>query len=198
METISVYTRARQRWGLRLLWLLGGLCLCWGGRIGLLEAHGGGTPVVSAVPSGPFVLYAWIEPWPAETGELHVTVSVNAPAPDDAERKDPVLQANVVIQAMPADNADRMVQAVATHEQAANKLFYEGRLVLPTPGVWNLQLRIDAQQGTTTHELPIEVTGAALDAIPEEQEPVAGTESGNGEHGFLGRLLAWFRSLFAS
>ena len=172
--------RARRGTGARAWQLLAGAGLLWGLLPGWLMAHGSDI-VLSRAQAGPFILYAWIAPWPAETGEVHVTVSVNEPARDTPQQENPVLNAQVTVQAAPAQAAGPAVQAPATHANAVNKLFYEARFVLPTPGEWTLTLQVQSDAGAAELALPLTVIGEELRAPA----------------GWWGRLMAWTRSLFA-
>ncbi len=180
------------RWALRAgtgckcKYRVGGLLLCLTVLAGIVlprpvHGHAGGEPVISEAPAGPFVLYVWLDPVPAVVGEQHVTVSVNAPVPGQADETVPVREAEVRVLATRAGDPDVTVSARATHAQAANKLFYEARLELPQPGAWQLSVTIAAGTETAAIALPLEVEEAGT-------EP-AGT--------FLQRFAGWLRGLFA-
>ncbi len=141
--------------------------------------HAGGEPVVTAAPAGPFVLYVWLDPVPAVTGTQHVTVSVNAPVPGTANETVPVLDAEVWVSATLAGASAQAVSVLATHEQAANKLFYEARLELPQPGSWQLSIAIATGPEAATFGFSLEVA----DASPE----TAGT--------LMQRFVGWLRGL---
>ncbi len=154
--------------------------VCSLGSIAAVYAHGTGEPLLAHEPVGPYILYVWIEPWPAETGEMHVTVSVNEPLPDKPEQTYPILHADVTLRAEPVAHEAEVVQAQATHEKAVNKLFYEGHLFLATPGQWTLYLEIRSEAGTATHEWILDVGG--------DNKPV--------QRSMGHRIMNWFRNLF--
>ncbi len=157
------------------------VCLLWmAGSGSPIHAHGSGEPLLAHEEVGPYILYVWIEPWPGTTGEMHVTVSVNEPVADRSLQTYPVLDANVTIVAKHLDLEVDAVRVQATHEHAVNKLFYEGRLWLAAPGIWELQLDIQAAAGNITHTWIVDVGG--------DPQPV--------RTGFGQRLLDWFRSLW--
>ncbi len=144
-----------------------------------VHGHAGGEPVIAEAPAGPFVLYVWLDPAPAVAGEQHVTISVNAPVPGTVDEETvPVLDAEVWVSATAAGDPDRVVSAPATHEQAANKLFYEARLELPQSGSWQLAIAIVSGTETATLEFALEVEAAETS-------------------GPLQRFMAWLRSLFS-
>ena len=177
---IALFARARP-------WcLMAGAALCLTLLTGALlsrpaHGHSGGEPVVTAAPAGPFVLYVWLDPVPAVAGSQHVTVSVNAPVSGTADETEPVLDAEVLVSATLAGAPDQTVSVLATHEQAANKLFYEARLELPQPGSWQLSIAITAGSETAIFGFSLEVA----DTSPE----TAGT--------LMQRFVRWLRGLLS-
>ena len=145
-----------------------------------IYGHSGGEPEVSEVTVGPFVLYVWLDPVPAIVGEQHVTVSVNTAVKGAVEETAPLLEADVTVTAFPSSNSNLVVIAEATHDQAANKLFYEARLELPTAGSWQLLIEISSGPNTATFEFPLEV----------EEAKDTRTET------LWGKFLGWLRDLF--
>ena len=144
-----------------LVWLLS-VSPVWG--------HGGGEPYLSDVEAGPYSLYVWLDPLPAQTGELHVTVSVNLPTANGSE---PVTGLSVLMRASHPDGWT--VEAEATHENALNKLFYEGRLDLKQEGVWAVELLMGDGSGQVAYALDVDIT-----AQPNAWQA----------------FLNWFRALF--
>ncbi len=142
--------------------------------------HAGGEPAVSEVTVGPFVLYVWLDPVPAIVGEQHVTVSVNTPLTDAVEETVPLLEADVTVSAVFSSHSDVAVIAQATHDQAANKLFYESRLELPTAGSWQLFIEISSGLDTATFEFPLEVEEAKAKSVEK----------------LWGRFLEWLGGFF--
>ena len=126
-----------------LVWLLSVLPV-WG--------HGGGEPYLSDVEAGPYSLYVWLDPLPAQTGELHVTVSVNLPTANGSE---PVTGLSVRMRASHPDGWT--AEAEATHENALNKLFYEGRLDLKQEGTWTVELMLGDGSDLVAYTLDVDV-----------------------------------------
>ena len=114
--------------------------------------HGGGEPFLSDVAAGPYSLYVWLDPLPAQTGELHVTVSVNMDADGASE---PVTGLSVLMRARHPDGWE--VEAPATHENALNKLFYEGRLDLKQTGPWTIDLLMGDASEQVVHSIEVDV-----------------------------------------
>ncbi len=136
----------------------------------LVLGHGGGEPFLSDVPAGPYSLYVWLDPLPAQTGELHITVSVNLPAEGGSE---PVTELSVLMRASHPDGWTS--EAPATHENALNKLFYEGRLDLKQAGTWTIELLIGDAPDQVAYPIDVDVT-----AKPNAWQA----------------FLNWFRALF--
>ena len=114
--------------------------------------HGGGEPFLSDVAAGPYSLYVWLDPLPAQTGELHVTVSVNMDVDGASE---PVTGLSVLMRAHHPDGWE--VEAPATHENALNKLFYEGRLDLKQAGPWTIDLLMGDASEQVVHSIEVDV-----------------------------------------
>lgn len=132
--------------------------------------HGGGEPFLSDVAAEPYSLYVWLDPLPAQTGELHVTVSVNVPADGASE---PVIGLPVLMRARHPDGWT--AEAPATHENALNKLFYEGRLDLKQTGTWTIDLLMGDAPDQVVHSIAVDVA-----AQPSAWQA----------------FLDWFRTLF--
>ena len=133
--------------------------------------HGGGEPFLADVAAGPYSLYVWLDPLPAQTGELHITVSVNVPVDDASE---PVTGLSVLMRAGHPDGWE--VEAPATHDNAHNKLFYEGRLDLQQDGTWTIDLLIGDGPDQVVHSMDVDVA-----ATPSAWQA----------------FLDWFRALFS-
>ena len=162
---------ARHRWGNPLrLSLMAVLALSLLFSASVVWGHGGGEPFLSDVAAGPYSLYVWLDPLPAQTGELHVTVSVNT-AGDSAS--EPVIGLPVLMRARHPDGWE--VEAPATHENAHNKLFYEGRLDLPQAGTWTIDLLMGDASEQVVHAIEVDVA-----AQPSAWQA----------------FLNWFRALF--
>ena len=143
----------RFRLSLLVLWILAGLILP-----GAALAHGGGTPVLTDAEAGPYRLFVWANPAEPFVGEYHVTVAVTEPvAPgEDPLGGTPVLGAEVTLffQHLEADEA---IQATATHENATNKLLYEGDVALPRPGPWQVTVQVVGPEGEGQASYTIQV-----------------------------------------
>ncbi len=146
-----------------------------------VHGHSGGEPVVSEAWVDPFVLYVWLDPLPAIVGEQHITVSVNTPMADNADETVSVRDAEVWVLATRTGDFDLATAALATHEQATNKLFYEARLELPQPGSWRISVVLTVGAETATHEFVLNVE----EPRAERAEPL------------VQRFTAWLRDLFS-
>ncbi len=133
----------RLRLGLLVWWILAGCLLP---QVAL--AHGGGTPVLTDAEAGPYRLFVWANPAEPFVGEYHVTVAVTQPvAPgEDPLSGTPVLGAEVTLLFQHLETGEE-IRAAATHENATNKLLYEGDVALPRPGPWQVTVRVVGPDG---------------------------------------------------
>lgn len=122
-------------------------------------AHGGGTPQLVEELAGPYEIFAWTNPEPARVGTFHVTVALVEPATDQ-----PVLNAGVQVSAAPAgaESAGTAVAALATHDNATIKTYYETDLEILAPGPWQVTVAYTGTNGTDTGSasFPVEVQEA--------------------------------------
>jgi hypothetical protein len=114
-------------------------------------AHGGGTPQLVQAPAGPYLVYAWTNPTPVRVGTLHVTVALTDPATDEPVRNVPV---EVIL--TPSDGG-ALVSALATHDKATIKSYYETDLEIPTEGAWQATISLQSPQGAGEASFPIDV-----------------------------------------
>ncbi|MFQ5611033.1 MAG: hypothetical protein ACE5H9_02765 [Anaerolineae bacterium] len=113
-------------------------------------AHGGGTPQLTNAEVGPYWVSVWTQPDPARVGEWHITVAVaEPPSPGSAtnEAGPPVLDATVSVRLTSLERPGQTIMALATHEDAANKLFYEADLDLPRGGQWRASVDVQGPAG---------------------------------------------------
>lgn len=109
-------------------------------------AHAGvGIQHLDNVPAGPFRVYAWTDPEPPQVGEYHVTVALteNVEGDETGLGGGPVLDAYVLVELVHQESGEKH-SAVATHDDALNKLFYEASFAPEMEGTWSVQLRIAA------------------------------------------------------
>jgi len=131
----------------RALWVL--LILLWPAQAA--SAHGGGVPRLTNAEAGPYWVSVWAQPDPLRVGQAHITVAVSRPAQSTAGRQEagpPVLGAEVQVQFRPLDHGGDTLQVLATHEDAANKLFYEADLELPESGRWEVVVSLEGTAGS--------------------------------------------------
>lgn len=122
------------------------------------DAHGLGNQQLEQVEAGPYLVSAWTDPKEVTVDdELHVTVSVQ-----DRE-KDFVLEADVEVQATLESDAAVTKSQWATHDRAAQKLFYEAPLRLEPTGQWQITIIIDSDLGHGEASFDLEVAEATTD-----------------------------------
>lgn len=120
---------------------------------GGVYGHGGGELVVARAPVGPYFVSVWVNPpQPRSNQPTHFTVGV-ADQVDEA----PVLDATVTVRVQSLGDATAVVEAPATTEQSANKLFYETDLDLDTAGIYAATIFVAGTEGAgkTTFELQV-------------------------------------------
>ena len=118
--------------------------------ISTASAHGYGKQVIAEKEAGPYTVSVWIDPNEPTTHEpTHLTVSVSYAA-------ELVYDADITIHAEHEDK-DITLNSTATHDQAVNKLFYEGELALKNTGNWLIEVNINGEhgQGQTTFDLTV-------------------------------------------
>lgn len=133
----------------------------------IVKAHGGGTPQLTNAEVGPYWISVWTQPDPPKVGELHLTAALAEPGAINASLKEagpPILNALIEVQLRPLDRPGGSISAVASHENAVNKLFYEADLDIPHSGHWEATLLVngpDSGSGTVSFELEV-VEGSTI------------------------------------
>ena len=124
---------------------------------GALFAHGGGTPVLTRVEAGPYWLYVFTEPVNPQAGtEYHVTIAVTQPEADGSET--PVNFATVAVQFVPERGNAILRQAVSS---TAGPGYYEADVVLPSGGMWQVQVDAISPLGSGTASYNVEALAAS-------------------------------------
>lgn len=124
------------------------------------SAHGGGTPKLVQVDSGPYWLYTWTNPEPPRAGRVHVTVALVDPATEQ-----PVLNADVQVIAVDAAG-QQMGTVPATHANALVKSYYEADLELATAGRWQIVIAHSDANGAGRTTFDLDVQAAAFNWRP--------------------------------
>jgi hypothetical protein len=110
---------------------------------GRVEAHTAGKMQLSAAPAGPYKMTVWTSPEPATLDELHVALAVVL-----AEDASPVLDADVIVQLVPADGSPALKEP-ATTEDSENKFLYEAIFDPPNPGFYQVDIQVTGSDGDT-------------------------------------------------
>ncbi len=120
------------------------------------DAHGLGNQQLEQVEAGPYLVSAWTDPKNVTVeDELHVTISVQ-----DRE-KDFILEADVQVNAVLAIDETVTESQQATHDNAAQKLFYEAPMRLDKTGQWHLAIVIESELGQGEASFELEVVEAS-------------------------------------
>ena len=119
------------------------------------SAHGGGEPRLINAEAGPFFLSLWTLPVPLSVGEANFIAALGQPTPRVAQG---VVVLDADIQLLLTAPSGKVVSAVATHQRATNKLFYESYLELDEQGMWQAQVEVakEGQTGTAAFEFFVE------------------------------------------
>ena len=128
--------------------LICGILLISIGFTHALEAHAGGTPRIVNEPAGDFVISVWSLPDPItpDVESNFVVFVADGEGFELSRAATPVLGAEIEL--VFAQGSDELTYA-ATHERAANKLFYESYLTLPSMGAWTVDVSVafEGKQG---------------------------------------------------
>lgn len=129
--------------------------------------HGGGTPRLTAVPVGPYSLFAWTEPEPWRAGEVHVTLAVTTPPPDDAVinndvvnnlLEQPIADATADVTFRPANGGEPLV--VAAKPGTLNAFYLEADTILPNAGPWVVEVAVAGPDGVGQATFDVDVLPA--------------------------------------
>ncbi len=106
-------------------------------------AHTAGKMQLSAAPAGPYKMTVWTSPEPATLDELHIALAVVL-----AEDASPVLDAEVLVQLIPADGS-LVLEEPATTEDSENKFLYEAIFEPATTGLYQVDIQVSGTDGAT-------------------------------------------------
>jgi hypothetical protein len=132
-----------------------------------LYAHGGGTPRLTAVPVGPYRLYAWSDPEPWRAGEVHLSLAVTMPNPESNSNQVeiPVTDVDITVTYTPMqDNAiDATAAPVvvkAMRQEFLADFYYEADPTLTRVGEWQITVDVVGPEGSGS-------TQFAMETLPE-------------------------------
>jgi hypothetical protein len=144
----------------RLVWA--SVILLWCALIAApTQAHLGGTPLLINEPAGPFLVSVWSLPNPLVANqEANLIVAISEPTAE-ARAGVVILDAEIAIE---LTQGGEQLWVYPSHDEATNKLFYEGYFTFPTDGTWagSISLNKDGETGTATFSAtvaPGEATG---------------------------------------
>jgi hypothetical protein len=127
----------------------------------LASAHGGGVPQLTNAEAGPYWVSVWTQPDPLRVGEAHITVAVSEPGDSTVAIREPgapVLNAAVRVRLKPLEAQGETLMVDATHEGAANRLYYEADLELTETGRWHVAISIDGPSGSGEADFDAQVS----------------------------------------
>jgi len=124
-------------------------------------AHGGGVLLLENVPAGPYLLSVWLNPPEVVAGRpFHVTVGLNQ-AGDGSGR--PVLDADVLVELLPAGGDQPSLVETATTEQSTNKLLFEADMQIMEAGSYTVRVTASGGEGVGSAEFDLEISPAKDD-----------------------------------
>lgn len=147
------------------LWTSLLIMLC---AIAVASAHAGtGTPRFTNEDIGPYRLFVWSDPDPAQVGEYHVAVALTESVSGDSNgfAGEPVLNADITVTMTHAES-DQILTEKATHEEAVNQIYYEAAFDLPATGNWLVELLIDGPGGQAEASYSEVVAAATFNWMP--------------------------------
>ncbi|MFQ5847388.1 MAG: hypothetical protein ACE5IQ_06885 [Candidatus Methylomirabilales bacterium] len=147
---------ARGGWGFHLFTALTILVTLVTWRSHPIAWANGGTPQLTAVRTGPYLVSVWTQPDPPRTGLLHVSVAVMEP-----QSRKPVLDAEVRMTVERTEGQGRSIRTTASRGGGPNKLLYHASLDLPEEGGWRVNLEIDGPQGTGRAGFELQAEGSS-------------------------------------
>lgn len=127
-------------------------------------AHAGvGTEQIVNLNLGPYRIWVWSDPEPPQVGEYHVAVALTESLENDPNgfAGEPVLEADVLVE-MTHQSTGLTLVAQATHEDAANKLFYEALLAPQQTGLWQIRVIVQGPDGPVEAAFEDEVVPRAF------------------------------------
>ena len=155
-------------------WLLGVLAFIL--SVTAAYAHGGGTPQLTNAEAGPYRVFAWTQPEPWRVGEVHISIAVTLPPPEDA-----IVDEGVTNNALDTPVTDAIVQATLTRteepgasvtvqaapQELLGNLYYEADATLNAPGEWRVTVDVSGPRGSgeasfTTEVLPARSSNTLL------------------------------------
>lgn len=131
-------------------------------------AHGGGTPRLTNAEAGPYRVYAWTEPEPWRAGEAHLSLAVTVPNEEatnepGSQVEIPVTDAGIRVTYVPRgeiENTAAPITVDATPQTLLGDFYFEADTVLPTAGLWEIEIAIDGTQGSGSTQFQLEALPA--------------------------------------
>jgi hypothetical protein len=166
MQSNSSHKKMKRTGGLASIWIGSALILlvAFAASPTSVGAHGGGVPQLVNAQAGPYLVSAWTQPDPIRVGIMHIGVAVvSAPESEGAVVKasDYVLDAQVQVHLDPTDQYGERLTAIASRENATNKLSYEADIELFQKGNWQVAIAVDGPAGEGSASFEIKVLPAS-------------------------------------
>ncbi|MEZ4633876.1 MAG: hypothetical protein R2856_02660 [Caldilineaceae bacterium] len=126
-----------------------------------------GLPQLTNEDIGPYRIFAWSDPEPAQVGSYHVAVALTESLAGDASgfAGQPVLNADVTVDLINLATGD-MLTKKATHLDAVNKIYYEADFEVDTPGEWRVDLTVVGPDGPVQASYVTLISPATFNWMP--------------------------------
>jgi hypothetical protein len=115
-----------------------------------LPARGDGGSVRLSATKGPYRITVFSAPSPFRAGPVDISVLIQ-----DATTGEPLPQAWVAVRM--TQEGQLGLEYPATREAATNKLLRAAQFEIPTPGRWELEIRVEGLQGAAVVSGEVEV-----------------------------------------
>ena len=134
-------------------WLLLLVALSWPYSA---SAHESGTPRLVHVAAGVSRLSAWSAPEPPRGGDLHISVAVDEPQPNNTSSASAQTNLDVQIAAISLDHRTQMNQR-ATIQTTFFQSYYESYFTIPATGRWQVVIVVTGVAGSGTASFVLDV-----------------------------------------
>lgn len=135
---------------------------------GTTFAHGGtGFPQLTNEDIGPYRIFVWSAPEPAQVGPYHVAVALTESLEGDASgfAGQPILNADVTVNLVNTSTGDTLTKK-ATHQDAVNKIYYEADFEVDTPGEWRVDFAVIGPDGSAQASYVTQISPATFNWMP--------------------------------
>lgn len=135
---------------------------------GAAFAHGGtGFPQLTNVDIGPYRIFVWSAPEPAQVGPYHVAVALTQSLEGDESgfAGQPIFNADITVNLVNVGTGETLTKK-ATHLDAVNKIYYETDFEVGTPGEWRVDFAVAGPDGPAQASYVAQIAPATFNWMP--------------------------------